>query len=233
MNLAAIAAGEGRRTLVWDLDPQGAATFLFRVRPKVKGGGRKLVRRRRDPLDAVKGTDTEGLDLLPADFSYRHLDLALDSIKRPHTGIARILEPLADDYDVVILDCPPSISLLSESVFAACDVLLVPIVPSTLSVRTLEQLQAFLAGDAKAAPAVVAFLSMVDRRRRLHRDLASSLPITLPAVTGASIPVASAVELMGTRRAPVASSHPRSPAAKAYAALWAEVAAKLALDGGA
>jgi chromosome partitioning protein len=228
VNLAALAAREGRRTLLWDLDPQGAATFLFRVRPKVKGGGAKLVRGRRDPLTVVKATDIEGLDLLPADFSYRHLDLALDKAKRPQAGVEGILAPLAAEYDLAILDCPPSISLVSESVFAASDLLLVPLVPSTLSVRTFEQLRAFLARSSAPAPSLLAFLSMVDRRRRLHRELAASLPVTLPDVAAASIPIASAVEQMGLRREPLVRSHPRSPAARAYVALWDEATARLA-----
>jgi chromosome partitioning protein len=227
VNLAALAAGEGRRTLIWDLDPQGAATFLFRVRPKVKGGGAKLVRGRRDPLTVVKATDIVGLDLLPADFSYRHLDLALDKAKRPQAGVEGILAPLAGEYDLAILDCPPSISLVSESVFAASDMLLVPLIPSTLSVRTFEQLRAFLARNSPPAPALLAFLSMVDRRRGLHRELASTLPATLPEAAAASIPIASAVEQMGVRRAPLVTSHPRNPAARAYAALWAEAAERL------
>jgi cellulose biosynthesis protein BcsQ len=227
VNLAALAAREGRRTVVWDLDPQGAATFVFRIRAKVKGGGGKLVRGRRDPLAALKATDVEGLDLLPADFSYRHLDLALDRLRRPHAGIARVVEPLAGDYDVVIIDCPPSISLLSESVFGSVDALLVPLVPSTLSVRTFEQLQDFLDGDGPPSTAVLAFLSMVDRRKRLHRDLAASLPAQLPALTTAGIPLASAVELMAARRTPLVASHPRNPAAQAYAALWREIAERV------
>jgi cellulose biosynthesis protein BcsQ len=185
------------------------------------------VRGRRDPLGVVKGTDLEGLDLLPADFSYRNLDIALDQSKRPLAGVARVLEPLAEHYDVAILDCPPSISLVSENVFTAADALLVPLVPSTLSVRTFEQLQAFLAGGPQPAPDVVAFLSMVDRRRKLHRELAESLPEALPGVAHAGIPVASAVELMGVARVPLVVNHPRSPASLAYAALWAEI-----LDGG-
>jgi chromosome partitioning protein len=229
VNLGALAASEGRRTLIWDLDPQGAASFLFRVKPKVKGGGGKLVRGRRDPSAVLKGTDIEGLDLLPADFSYRHLDIVLDKRRQPLDGLARVLAPLAGDYDVVILDCAPSISLVSETVFSTVELLLVPVVPSTLSVRTFEQLQAFLARGSQPAPPVLAFLSMVDRRKRLHRELSASLPAELPRVASATIPSASVVELMGVRRAPVVSSLPRSPAAKAYAALWAEVQA--ALDG--
>ena len=82
VNLAYLAAREGRRTLLWDLDPQGAATFLFRVRPRVKGGGRGLVTRKRPMEAALKATDFDGLDLLPADFSYRNMDLDLDDTKK-------------------------------------------------------------------------------------------------------------------------------------------------------
>jgi chromosome partitioning protein len=230
VNLGALAARDGRRTLLWDLDPQGAASYLLRVRPRVKGGGRKLVRGRRDPAEALKGTDVEGLDLLPADLSYRHLDLVLDREKRPRDGVGRVLRALADDYDLAIVDCAPSISLVSESVFAAADLLLVPLVPSTLSVRTLEQLHAFLDGARGRPPRVLAFLSMVDRRKRLHLSLAETLPQTFPGMAQAAIPAASAVELMGLDRLPLVESRPRDRAALAYAGLWKEL--REALDGG-
>jgi chromosome partitioning protein len=229
VNLGALAARDGHRTVLWDLDPQGAASFLLRVKPKVKGGGRKLVRGRRDPLDVLKGTDVEGLDLLPADFSYRHLDLVLDKRKKPLRGVGRVLRSLEDRYDLAILDCAPSISLVSENVFDAADLLLVPLVPSTLSVRTLEQLRTFLDDQAARAPEVLAFFSMVDRRKRLHREIVATLPGEANGVVEAVVPSASAVELMGPRRAPVVISHPRTSAAKAYGALWSEV--RGVLDG--
>jgi len=226
VNLAALAAREGRRTLIWDLDPQGAASFLFRIKPKVKGGGRRLIRDR-DPLAVMKGTDVEGLDLLPADFSYRNLDLELDRRKKPLAGVRRVLAQLEDDYDLAILDCPPSISLVSESVFSAADLLLVPLIPSTLSVRTLEQLRRFLAGVEQPAPDVLAFFSMVDRRKKLHRELVASLPAELPGVAEVAIPNASVVELMGLAREPVVTSAPRHVAAEAYGALWDQARAVL------
>ena len=67
VNLAYLSARQGRRTLLWDLDPQGAATYLFRVKPRVKGGSPKLVRGSRPMLEAIKATDFAQLDLLPAD----------------------------------------------------------------------------------------------------------------------------------------------------------------------
>ena len=221
VNLATLAAREGHRTLLWDLDPQGASTYLFRIRPKVKGGARKLVRGKTDVEAQLKGTDTEGLDLLPADFSYRHMDLALDATKKPATRLSRILAPL--DYDYTFLDCPPSISLLSESVFEAADVLLVPIIPATLSSRTLEQLHGVLG----KGPRVLGFFSMVDRRKKLHRELMAQLAAEHD-VLETVIPASADVERMGVKRAALVEFAPRSAAARAYADLWREVRARLA-----
>ena len=224
VNLAALAAHEGRRVLVWDLDPQGAATYLFRIRPKVRGGGRKLVRGRRDADEVIKGTDVEGLDLLPADFSYRNLDLDLDDLKRPERGLSHVLEPVEDEYDLVVIDCAPSISLTSEGVFYAAHLLLVPVIPAPLALRTVDQLRMFLASDIPQPPDVLPFFSMADRRKRLHRDVMEALP----GAAETSIPNASAVERMGLERAPLVVAHPASPAARSYGALWTEVASRLA-----
>ena len=103
VNIAYLAAEEGNRTLVWDLDPQAAATYSFRVKAKVKGGGRALVRGKRELDSVIKGTDFENLDLLPADFSFRNMDLALEDAKKPTKQLSRLLKPLSEDYDYVFL----------------------------------------------------------------------------------------------------------------------------------
>jgi chromosome partitioning protein len=227
VNLAYLAARDGARTLVWDLDPQGASTYLFRIKPRVKGGGRKLVRGKTDIHSLVKGTDHEGLDLLPADFSYRHMDLALDQSKRPTGRLAKVLAPLAGDYDYVFLDCPPSISLVSESVFEAADALLVPMIPATLSRRTFEQLQRLVDGRLDSGPEVLAFFSMVDARKRLHREVMESLARDHDALLRTAIPSAAEVERMGVHRTAIGEFAPRSRAARAYEALWQEVRERL------
>jgi chromosome partitioning protein len=221
VNLAYLAARDGARTLLWDLDPQGASTYLFRIRPKIKGGGRKLVRGKSDVEALIKGTDHERLDLLPADFSYRHMDLALDRAKRPTRRLAKVLAPLDGEYDYVFLDCPPSISLVSESVFEAADALLVPLIPATLSSRTYEQLREVVADDG---PQVLAFFSMVDRRKRLHAEVMERMA---DGVLSTAIPSAADVERMGLHRTVIGEFAPRSPAARAYEALWREVRERL------
>ena len=94
VNLAYLAAAEGARTLVWDLDPQGAASFYFRVKPKVKGGSEALITGRRALDRAIKGTDYDNLDLIPADFSYRNMDLELGETKK-RTRRIDLLHPAA------------------------------------------------------------------------------------------------------------------------------------------
>ncbi|MCU0260607.1 MAG: ParA family protein [Ilumatobacteraceae bacterium] len=226
VNLAHAAAADGARVLLWDLDPQGAATFFVRVRPKVKGGAKQLVGKS-GVLDAhVRATDLTGVHLIPADFSLRHLDVHLDATKRPVERLAALLEPLGDRYDLAVLDCAPGISLASESVFGAADMLIVPTIPTTLSARTLDQLDDFLA-RLPDPPAVRPFFSMVDRRKSLHRELVTSLAERWPHALATAIPSASAVERMGVERAPVGVFAPRSAAALAFRELWREISAEL------
>jgi chromosome partitioning protein len=236
VNLSHLAAQDGFSTLLWDLDPQGAATFTFRVKARVKGGSKALVGRS-TPIDrAIKGTDFERLDLVPADFSYRNMDLHLDARKKPVRRLRRVLAPLSGEYDLVILDCPPSISLVSESIMEASDLLLVPLIPATLSLRTFGQLNEFLAGFDGRAPQVLGFFSMVDRRKRMHREIvAAPQPAGRDAssatIAKTAIPALAIIERMAEVRAPVTASAPRSVAAMCYADLWSEVRATLSLRG--
>jgi chromosome partitioning protein len=229
VNLSYLAARDGYRVLLWDLDPQAAASFLFRIRPRVKGGGKALIKGTRPVDDAIKGTDFDRLDLLPADFTYRNLDLLLDAAKKPQRKLGSLLAPLSSEYDVIFLDCPPGISLLSESVLRAADTLLVPLIPTTLSVRTLDQLTDFIAEQNGTRPAILAFFSMTDRRKRLHREISEQLPARRQDIAATAIPALSLIEQMSVQRAPVTAFAPRSAAARRYAALWAEARERAAL----
>ena len=228
INLATLAAQSGRRTLLWDLDPQGAAAYLLQVKPKVKGGSLALLTGDRELEDAVRDTGVPGLDLLPADETIRNADVALDDTKKAERQLNRMLKPVRDSYDVVFLDCPPGLTLLSENVFRAADVLLVPLIPTPLSVRTYDQLLAFLDGLEDHRPRVHPFLSMVDGRKTVHRELQAELLRRTTSVLTAWAPASSAVERMAVRRQPLVVSEPRHPVAQAYRDLWHELSGLLA-----
>ncbi|MET0326183.1 MAG: ParA family protein [Ilumatobacteraceae bacterium] len=224
VNLGYEASRTGARVLLWDLDPQGASTFFVRVKPSLKGGAERLVSRRGDLTDHVRATDVPGLHVLPADFSLRHLDLHLDDTS---TGrLADLLAPVAGDYDVALLDCPPGITLTSEGIFEAADALLVPTIPSALSARTLDQLAAFLS-SVEDPPMLLPFISMIDRRRTVHRAVAAELAEAWPQLLTTAVPSVAAVERMGTERAPLGVFAPSSPGAVASRQLWAEIATRV------
>ena len=225
VNLAYLSARDGRSTLLWDLDPQGAASYCLQVDPKVKGGRKALLRGKSPVADLIKPTAYANLELLPADFSYRHMDLELSEKKRPGKQLRKLLEPLEADYDTVFLDCPPGLTLTSESMFGAVDALLIPVIPAALSLRTLELIDAFLAREDLTRLRTIAFYSMVDRRKTLHRQLVDSRHDG--RFLFATIPYASDIERMAERRAPVAEYAPKSAAAAAYEALWNELGAAL------
>lgn len=222
VNLAYLAAKSGARTLVWDLDPQGAASYCLRVKPKVKGGGEKLLRKSASEK-LVKGSDYPNLDILPADFSYRHFDLELNDAKHSKQRLNRVLKPLRDDYDFIFLDCPPGISLLSEAVFRTADALVIPTLPSILSLRTLQQLLAFRKENGLRQLMPLAFLTMVDRRKKLHNQIVEARPRMGSWMLESVVPYASEVEQMAERREPVHHFAPHGRASGAYVDLWDEI----------
>lgn len=222
VNLAYCAVCAGRRVLLWDLDPQGAATFYYRVDPSIKGGSKRLMDKKHDLDGFIKASNYPGLDVIPADFSNRDMDLLLSEMKKPGKRLAKIIRPVADDYDVVVLDCAPSISQVSESVFRAVDALLIPVIPTPLSLRAYEQVKDFCSRDYGALN-LMPFFSMVDRRRQLHNRILEEFPAEHPEVLGNVIPYASVVEQMGVRQAPLGAYAAGSAAARAYVSLWIEI----------
>jgi chromosome partitioning protein len=225
VNLAFENARHGYRTLLWDLDPQGAASYYFRIRAHLDGGAESVLGKH--IAQGIKATDYPGLDLLPADFTYRNLDLLLDQQKKRKRTLARVTDRFSDDYDRLIIDCAPSISLVSENVFRSADLLLNPVIPSTLSVRTLEQLSTFLRESGLERVRLLSFFSIVDTRRKLHRELMETLVETRGDMLAIGIPASSVVERMGVERRPVATYAGNSAAAKAYRRLFEEVDARL------
>jgi chromosome partitioning protein len=227
VNLAYLAARQGHHTLLWDLEAQGASSFYFRVKPKLKGGGAALLETKHGLDGVIKATDFAHLDLLPADFSCRNLDLFLEEYKKPAQRLRKLLKPLADEYDYVFLDCPPSASLLAEAVLRVSDAVLAPHTPSPFSLDNLLGLKKFAAGQEFDAQRLMPFLSMLDRRKPLHRETEKRFREEHPDLLAAVISYAPIVERMAAERLPLGAFAERSAVAREYEKLWREVEQRL------
>ena len=227
VNLAYLCAAEGRATLLWDLDPQGAATYALRGEAQERASAKKLVAGKRELEELILASGYPALDLLPADFSYRNFAVHLAARPHPTERLLRMSRPLREIYATLFLDCPAGISLLSENVLRAADVVLVPLVPSPLALRMLVQLYEFVAGEGWTDLTLLPFFSMVDRRRALHQELIAEARGQFPAMLATEVPYRSDIERMSVRRAPLPAVAPKSPAALVYHALWAEIRSRI------
>jgi len=227
VNLSYLCAAGGRPTLLWDLDPQGAATYTLRGEPLERASAKKLLSGKRELPELVLSTGYPSLDLLPADFSYRNFDVHLSARKRPTERLLKMSRSLNETYSALFLDCAPGISLLSENVLRAADAIIVPLLPTPLSVRMLVQLRDFIAGEGWEDLILLPFFSMVDRRKSLHHEVIAQTREQFPTMLATEVPYMSEIERMSVRRAPIPAIAPRSAAAQIYSALWAEVTARM------
>jgi chromosome partitioning protein len=227
VNLAYLCAAGGQATLLWDLDPQGAATYTLRCDPSGQSSAKKLVTGKRELPELLVPSGYERLDVLPSDFSYRNFDVHLSERKHPTERLLRMSRSLRDVYETLVLDCPAGISLLSENVLRAADAIVVPILPSPLSVRMLTQLQEFVIENDWTDLAVLPFFSMVDRRKSLHREMIDSAREQFPELLTTEVPYWSEIERMSLRRAPLPAYAPASAAGQVYAALWQEIESRI------
>ena len=227
VNLAYLSAASGFKTLICDLDPQSSATYFFRVKPRLRHARRVLLKGGTRVADNIKGTDYEGLDLLPADWSHRHLPSLLGRVKRSKKRLREILGPFRDEYDLIVLDSPATAALLAECIFVAADMLLVPVVPSTLAARAYANLRLFLGRKGYDETKVWAFFSMVEARKKMHRATMQAMREQFPQCLPAAIPYTVDVESMGLARAPLPVRSSGAVATQRYRELWEQVAGRL------
>lgn len=213
VNLAYEAVVAGHRTLLWDLDEQGGAGAILGRPFEVT---QRRARRSSRVDEHIEASAWPGLDIVPAE----HLIDLLDRHDRPKR-LRELLEKVANRYDRVFVDCPPTLGTLAEQIFELADLIVVPIIPATLSANAFEQLQRYREQRTGAKPELLPIYALVDRRRRAHRDALSAHPDRL------SIPYASSIEQVAAKRRPIAELAPGSAAASAFLELSALVEERL------
>lgn len=222
VNLSYLSSCAGIRTLLCDMDSQGSASYYYRIRPPGKHDADRLLKGGKHIAKHIRGTDYPMLDLLPADFTYRNIDIALDEFKKSKKRIRKVLRPLEKEYGNIFLDCPPNITLLSENIFEAADMLLIPFIPTVLSLLSFEKLLDFFKETGINRKKLFVVFSMVEKRKKLHSKMMERFSGRKRVMTS-SVPFLADIEKMGLYREPVPARLPNSVAAQAYRNLWQEV----------
>ena len=213
VNLAWASAASGYRTLLWDLDAQGAASYIL---GEHTGPGRvqEGITGKRDLQKMVRPTGVDGLFLLAADYSLRSLDRAFDELGK-RKRLAKVAAELVPAFDRIIIDCAPGMGSTSEQILRAAQLIVVPVIPSPLSLRALDEVKEHVAGSDGPAPRLAPVFSMVDRRRALHRQALDQHP-NWPTVS-----MSSSLERVSHERKPIGLLlPPRSPAVSLITDLW-------------
>jgi cellulose biosynthesis protein BcsQ len=222
VNLSYLAAQDGYKVLLWDLDPQGSTSFYYNVQPKIKSGTQKLFSEQLDLDDLVMATGYENIDIIPADLTARNLDIILEELRSSKRRFKSILNQLEKEYDFVFIDCPPGFSVLSENIFYATDIILMPTIPTTLSVRSYEMVKDYFKEKNLDESKLMCCFTMVDIRKNMHNEIMQEL-IRDNKFFHNYIPYLSDVEKMGTYQAPLHAFAASSYAAQCYSDLWEEI----------
>jgi cellulose biosynthesis protein BcsQ len=169
----------------------------------------------------IKDSQFENLWVIPSDISARNADLLLGEAKHSKKKLKTLLSGLKD-FDLIILDCPPGISLLHDNIFHAADWILMPNIPTTLSIRSYEQVVDYFKENDLDRSKLKCFFSMVDHRKTLHHETLQSF-YNNKLFFKNYIPYLSDVEKMGVNEQPLFEFANSSYAAQCFRDLWKEV----------
>lgn len=221
INLAYLAAADGYKTLVWDLDPQGSSSFYLDVKAANKNETKKLFTGELELKETVQGSVFENLWIIPSDISARHTDTLLNEQKHSKKKIKSLLGSLKG-FEVVILDCPPGISLLHENIFNAANWILMPNIPTTLSVNSFDKVVDYFETNELDKSILKCFFSMVDHRKNLHHEVMQQFYKDKVFFKN-YIPYLSDIEKMGINQQPLFEYANTSYAAQCFRDLWTEI----------
>jgi chromosome partitioning protein len=222
VNLAWSSARQSfRRTLLWDLDPQGGAGFLLGQPVAQRSRMRAVFAKELAPEKLIRASGIEGLDFLPADAELGGIDQFLLSLGKKRR-LAKLTEELSIGCDRIILDCPPILNETADQIIRAATILVIPLTPSPLAVQALTDVQDHLRRNHKRHGPLLPVFSMYDGRRKIHREAKLNHP------DWPTIPMSSLVEQMGAFQKPIGAFALSSKPARAFSDLWTGIERKLA-----
>ncbi len=179
VSLAGHLARQGRRVLLVDLDPHGSMTVYFGMEPEAPGAsvyslfksaadGQPL-----DPTRVVHPTSFDGISLMPASTALATLDRQIGMRDGMGLVLKRAIERIRDDYDYVLIDCPPILGVTMVNALALAEFLIVPVQTEFLALKGLERMLRTLAMVQRSRQQRLEYVilpTMFDRRTRASHD---------------------------------------------------------------
>lgn len=231
VNLAASLAANDLRILLIDCDPQGNSTSGLGIEktPEIMTLYDALLSGV-DILQTIQRSDCDGLDLIPADKNLVAANLDLVDLTEREYRLHRIIQPIRDRYDYILLDCPPALDLLTLNALVAADSVLIPIQCEFFALEGISQLMDTVdrVRESFSRPLKIEgiLLTMYDERTNLARQVAEDLKEffsdqVLTTVIPRSIRLAEAPSY----GKPILMYDPRSRGAESYIKLAKEILA--------
>jgi chromosome partitioning protein len=236
VNLSAALASGRRRILLVDLDSQASASLWLGVaRRNLRPSTASCLLEKYPIQRAIRQTATPHLDLLPGSIELANADVALAGTRGREHALRRLLERVAADYEIVVLDCPPGFSLLTINALVAADALIVPVTPEPLAVEGLETLlgavERVRARMRAHARLLGVLISQPDPSRKAGRDVTDRLRSEFRArALTTEVRWTPALAEAPARRGTIFEVAPKSPSADVFRRLAVEVLA-LIKDG--
>ena len=237
VNMAAYLAVAGKKVLLVDLDPQGnATTGLGFSKSALKKSVYNVMIEEEDVKDNVLPTEIEGLSLLPANIELAGAEVELVYKKSREKVLKAALDKVKNDYDYLLIDCPPSLGLLTINALAAADSVIIPIQIEYYALEGLSQLMNSIAlvrqhlNKALRVEGVV--LTMYDGRSLISRQIATEIKkFFTKKLYEIVIPRNIRLSEAPSHGKPVVLHDPKCMGARAYSALVEEFLKKTEEEG--
>ncbi|MGH7442552.1 MAG: ParA family protein [bacterium] len=229
VNLAACLAQAGRRVLLLDLDPQANATAALGFTPdQLNATVYQVLLDQAQMAEALLHTQVAGLDFVPSQRDLAAAEIELVQVEHRETVLKRALAPLRGDYAFVVVDCPPSLGLITLNALAAADSVLIPVQAEFFALTGLSHLLNTLALVQRSLNPSLrvdgALLTMVDSRATLNQQVVADVRRTFRGrVFDAVIPRSVRLAEAPGHGKPISLYDPKGRGAEDYVQLAQEV----------
>lgn len=234
INLACLLAKMNLSVLVWDLDAQGGTSFFFNKAHQNNQNFGKLFSGYISIYDVIQPADTYHIDIIANDvnFSDQFINHASQLTKLDFFSnqlVKNVLSKVADDYDVVIIDCPPGKFTLHDNVFCATDLLLVPNIPAPLSMYCNDMLLAAMQKLQASKATIFSFFNLVQMQKKLHKMYLNSESSLVHQLEN-YIPFYTEIETISQNKTSIFHQLKDAKSIVYYENLWDEICIKMCWD---